>query len=69
MGASLLDQQSQLGETFITKLMWKQGLPSRMALLYSAMRSPQTLLAEPYEARAAPYWQTATHWQQPVHLS
>jgi hypothetical protein len=65
-GASLFAQQSQFGDTFITKLTWKCGLPRRIASVYSAIRSLHTLLAEPSLARAAENWQTATHWQQPT---
>ena len=49
----MFGQQSQFGETFMTKLTWNDGLPRRMAAVYSAILSQQISLAFPSEARAA----------------
>ena len=53
-GTSLWRSQSQSGDTSSTRLTWKDGLPSRTALVYSAIFLFMTGLASSHFVMMAP---------------
>ena len=69
IGMSFSAWQSQLGDTSITRLMWKCGRSFTTAMLYSAIFRFRISLDSSLDGHTASLGQTPIHRPQPTHLS
>ena len=69
IGASFSPWQSQLGDTSVIRLMWKQGLPSQTAWLYSAILQQRISLAFAFVFSMASKEQAPMHLPHPLQMS